>query len=144
VQGVKRKVIHATLYEALAIVIVTVATARLGWADHAGAATLALITSAMAMSWNMAFNTLFEAWERRQREHARTPLRRMAHAIGFEGGLVVLTVPVLAWWLHMSWWQALLADLTLVLFFLVYTVVFNWLFDHVFGLPHATPGPYNP
>ena len=26
-------------------------------------------------------------------------------------------------------------DLGLVVFFLVYTFVFNWLFDHVFGLP---------
>jgi uncharacterized membrane protein len=34
-----------------------------------------------------------------------------------------------------SLWQALLYDAALLLFFLVYTFVFNWAFDRVFGLP---------
>lgn len=86
----------------------------------------------------MVFNTLFERWERRQRQHERTLARRVAHAIGFEGGLVLMTVPMIAWWLEMSWWQALVTDLGLVVFFLFYTFAFNWLFDHVFGLPDST------
>jgi len=40
-----------------------------------------------------------------------------------------------AWWLDVSLWQALVMDLGLVVFFLVYTFVFNWAFDAVFGLP---------
>jgi hypothetical protein len=34
-----------------------------------------------------------------------------------------------------SLWEALVMDLGLVVFFLVYTFVFNWAFDAVFGLP---------
>lgn len=137
-QGVKRRVVHTLLYEAVAIAFVTAAVQVLGWSDTGSAMGLAVMSSLMAMAWNLVFNLLFEAWERRQTRRGRTPLRRVAHALGFEGGLVLLTVPLFMWWLHLSWWAALLADLSLVVFFLVYTYVFNWVFDHVFGLPAAS------
>lgn len=135
-QGLRRKLIHACLYEAIAIGIVTVAVRLVRpEADTAEAGLLAVGTSVIALLWNMAFNALFEAWEARQTDRARTARRRLAHAIGFEGGLVALTVPLIAWWLQMSWWEALLADMGLLVFFLGYTLVFNWVFDHAFGLP---------
>ncbi|WP_312379224.1 chlorhexidine efflux transporter, partial [Pseudomonas oryzihabitans] len=48
---------------------------------------------------------------------------------GFEGGLILVLVPLAAWWLSISLWQALLLDLGLILFFLPYTLAFNWLYD---------------
>jgi len=47
----------------------------------------------------------------------------------------VFLVPMLAWRLGIPLWQAFLYDLGLLLFFLVYTYVFTWGFDRVFGLP---------
>jgi uncharacterized membrane protein len=47
----------------------------------------------------------------------------------------VLLVPLIAWWLDVTLWQALLADLGLMAFFFFYTMVFTWAFDRVFGLP---------
>ena len=61
--------------------------------------------------------------------------RRVAHAIGFEGGLVFTLVPLFAWWFGVSLWHAFVMDLGLIVFFLGYTFVFNWVFDHLFGLP---------
>jgi uncharacterized membrane protein len=137
-QGPLRKIVHAMLYELIAIAVVT--SAMWLWSDKGAAAStaLALTCSAMALLWNMVFNTLFERWEQRQARRERTVGRRVAHAIGFEGGLVLLTVPAIMWWLDMGWWQALVADLGLVVFFLFYTFSFNWVFDHVFGLPAST------
>ncbi|HEY8879084.1 MAG TPA: PACE efflux transporter [Roseateles sp.] len=100
---------------------------------HSG--VLAVAASVIAVIWNLAFNSLFEMWESRQAVKGRSIGRRVAHAIGFEGGLVVILVPLVAWWLDVSLWAALLMDLGLVVFFLVYTFVFNWAFDRVFGLP---------
>jgi uncharacterized membrane protein len=94
----------------------------------------------IALLWNMGFNTAFEAWEIRQPSRTRTLWRRAAHAVLFEAGLVIMTVPVIAWWLHMGWWDAFLADLVLVLIFMVFTFCFNWVFDHVFGLPASAQG----
>ena len=51
------------------------------------------------------------------------------------GGLVFTLVPLFAWWFNVSLWQAFVMDLALIVFFLCYTFVFNWVFDQVFGLP---------
>jgi len=134
-QGPLRKVVHATLFEIAAIVIVGLGLSWLFNQDVNQTGGLAIATSLIAMAWNMAFNTGFEAWERRQADRRRTVRRRVAHAIGFEGGMVAMTLPLIAWWLNMSWWEALLTDLGLMAFFLVYAFAFNWVFDHVFGLP---------
>ena len=61
--------------------------------------------------------------------------RRAAHAIGFEGGLVFILVPLFAWWFGVGLWAAFVMDLGLIAFFLCYTFAFNWVFDHLFGLP---------
>lgn len=141
-QGARRKLLHAILFEFFAICLTTALVLLFSDSGGGPAAALAVSTSVIAMLWNMGFNTLFEAWERRQADRRRTLRRRALHALGFEGGLVVLTVPVIAWWLEMGWWQALLTDLGLVAFFLVYTFAFNWVFDRVFGLP-ASANPSN-
>jgi uncharacterized membrane protein len=136
-QGPQRKLFHATLFELLAIGIVTLALRALSHEDTGSSAGLAIATSVIAMGWNMLFNTLFERWERRQASRVRTLRRRIAHAVLFESALVLMTVPLIAWWLHLSWWQALVTDLGIVAFFLVYAFCFNWLFDRVFGLPES-------
>jgi len=46
-------------------------------------------------------------------------------------------VPLMAWWFDATLWQALVMDLGLLVFFLVYAFVFNWVFDRVFGLPSS-------
>ncbi len=142
-QGVKRRIVHTLLYEALAIAFVTVAVKLLGWSDTGGAMGLAVLSSVLAMAWNLVFNALFERWEARQVSHERTLARRGAHALGFEGGLMLLTVPIIAHMLGMGWSEALLTDLAMMAFFLVYTFVFNWGFDHLFGPPALTrPTPH--
>jgi uncharacterized membrane protein len=61
--------------------------------------------------------------------------RRIAHAALFECGLTVFLVPMIAWALEVSLWRALVYDIGLLSFFLVYTYGFTWAFDRVFGLP---------
>ena len=105
---------------------------------------LAVIASVVAVLWNLTFNALFERWEAGQAVRGRSVRRRIAHAIGFEGGLVAFLVPMFAWWLDVSLWEALVMDLGLVVFFLIYTFVFNWAFDAIFGLPASAAGAAQP
>jgi uncharacterized membrane protein len=141
-QGIKRKVVYITLYEIIAIAMSTAGLALLSGAEMGHASVAAVAASAIAVVWNLVFNTLFERWEARQAKRGRSLLRRVAHAVGFEGGLVVTLVPLFAWWLDISLWQAFVLDLGLIVFFLFYTFVFNLLFDRVFGLPaSARPVP---
>jgi uncharacterized membrane protein len=55
--------------------------------------------------------------------------KRVIHALGFETGLVLIAVPLSAWWLQMTFVQALLMDLGLLLVFLPYTFCFYWAYD---------------
>ena len=134
-QGVKRKVVYVGLYEGIAIVVATLGLSAMSGQGTQTSALLAVATTTVAITWNFVFNTLFEAWEARQSVKGRSLRRRIAHAIGFEGGLILFLVPLIAWWYGTSLWHALVMDLGLVVFFLVYTFVFNWAFDRVFGLP---------
>jgi uncharacterized membrane protein len=139
-QGIKRRIVYVALYEAIAIACTTAGLA--GVADHdAGASSLAaVLASATAVAWNVVYNTLFEAWEARQAKGGRSLLRRVVHAIGFEGGLVLAIVPMFAWTLGTSLVDAFLLDIGLVVFFTAYSFAFNWAFDLVFGLPTAALG----
>ena len=56
---------------------------------------------------------------------------RVVHALLFEGGLVAVGVPLIAWWLNVSLWQAFLLDIGVLLFFLPYTYVYHWVYDVV-------------
>lgn len=134
-QGVARRVVYIALYEAIAIVIVSIGLDAMAEGGLLHAGVLAVMTSVVAVVWNLVFNHAFEWWESRQPVRGRSVARRVAHAIGFEGGLVVLLVPIMAWWLRVSLLQAFLMDVALVVFFLVYTFVFTWAFDRIFGLP---------
>ncbi len=93
--------------------------------------------STVALAWNYVFNGWFERWEARQPVKGRSLARRLAHGLGFEGGLVVMLVPVMAWWLNTSLLNAFVADLGVLAFFFVYAVGFTWAFDRVFGLPQS-------
>ncbi len=141
-QGITRKIVYVGLYEGFAILFASVGLAALSGAGAGTSTALATVCSVIAVIWNLGFNTLFEAWEARQAVRGRSVKRRIAHALGFEGGLAAILVPLFAWWLDIGLWDALLFDAALLLFFLVYTFVFNWSFDRVFGLPaSATAAP---
>jgi len=135
VQGIKRKIVYVSLYELIAVAITSFGLAYLAEQELSHAGVAAVASSLIAVFWNLSYNTLFEYWEARQPARGRSLLRRLAHAIGFELGLVVMLVPLFAWWLQVSLWQAFILDLGLITFFLVYTFVFNLVFDRVFGLP---------
>ncbi len=134
-RGPRRRIIYVTLYELIAIAVVTLA--MLLFTEHGlgSSGGMAVGSSAIAVVWNLVFNYFFERWELRQPVRGRSPARRVAHAIGFEGGLLFWLVPFIAWWLGVSLWQALLLDIGLLVFFLIYTFVFTWVFDRLFGLP---------
>jgi len=134
-QGIKRRVIHTLSFEVIGLIIAVPLFAWVFAADLAHIGIMTVVMSLIAMVWNMTFNKLFELWEVRQNDHRRTIKRRVMHALGFEGGLLIATLPLIAWWMQMNLWQALLTDLGYMFFFLVYGFVFNWGFDRVFGLP---------
>ena len=132
-----RRVVQAALYESIAIAVVTPVLAVVFSHPRGSAFVLSAVMSTIALAWNYVFNSLFERWEARQVVKGRSPARRIAHGVGFEGGLALILLPVMAYWLNVTLLEALLADLGLLAFFFCYTVGFTWAFDKVFGLPQS-------
>lgn len=132
-----RRIVQAVLYEAFAIAFFGPAMSLVFDQSMASTLSLAVLMSSIALGWNYVFNGLFEAWESRQAVKGRSFRRRLAHGIGFEGGLVVMLVPLMAYWLETTLLHALLADLGILAFFFFYAIAFTWAFDRVFGLPQS-------
>lgn len=132
-----RRIVQAVLYESFAVGFVGPGLAVLFDKPATTALSLAIFMSFFALGWSYVFNALFEHWEARQVKKERSALRRAVHASGFEGGLVVMLVPVVAWWLNITLVAAFVADLGVLAFFLVYSCIFTWGFDRVFGLPSS-------
>lgn len=127
-KSITERVWQAIGFEGLALLI---CTPLLAWimdkpALEMGVVTLAI--SLMALAWNVIFNGLFD------RLKARLQLSggvwtRVVHALMFEGGLVAICVPLIAWWLNISLMQAFILDIGVLLFFLPYTYVYHWAYD---------------
>src|SRR5690606_36499303 len=90
---------------------------------------VAAASSLAAVIWNFIYNTVFETWEQRNNIRTRSVLLRAVHTIGFEGGLVVILIPLFMWWYSVGVLAALSMEIALLVFFLVYTFLFTWLFD---------------
>lgn len=131
----RRRVLQAVLYELIAIACVGPALAWMFDEPPSSSLGLAVLLSTIALAWNYLFNLGFERWEARQPVKGRSARRRLVHGIGFEGGLTLLLVPVMAAWLHTTLWAAFVANLVLLVFFMVYAVAYTWAFDRLFGLP---------
>lgn len=130
-----RRVFQAVLYEVIAIAVVGPALSFAFDEPQASTFGLAVVLSTIALTWNYVFNWIFERWESRQIVRGRSFARRLAHGAGFEGGLVIILVPVMSLWLEISPAAAFVANLGLLVFFFVYAIAFTWAFDRVFGLP---------
>ena len=97
---------------------------------------LALI-ALIAAGWNAVYNTSFDWIEGRLtgRTADRRPYRmRLLHASGFEGGLILLSLPIVIAWTGMGWVDALMADIGLALAYVLYAFVFNLGYDRVFPI----------
>ena len=132
-----RRVLQAVLYETFAIAFVGPVLSLAFDRPPTSTLALAVVLSSIALAWNYVFNALFERWESRQSTKGRSFARRLAHGIGFEGGLVILLIPVMSAWLDISPLAAFVANLGLLAFFFFYAIGFTWAFDLVFGLPES-------
>ncbi len=124
------RVFHALAFEFIATLICAPLFSWLMGLPLTQMGMLTILFALVAMAWNMVFNAAFERIERRC-GWTRTLAVRAAHAVAFEGGLVVLLAPLGAWWLGVSLLEALMLDIGLTLFFLPYTFFYNLAYDQL-------------
>lgn len=128
---------HTVLFEIFGLAICVPAASAILHAELARTGVLALGLSLFAMAWNVLYNWLFDlVLLKAGRSIADRPVGvRIFHAVLFEVGMLVITLPAVAWWMGISMWQALLMDLGFAMFFTLYAFVYNWVYDRVFPCP---------
>ncbi|WP_298018453.1 multidrug/biocide efflux PACE transporter [uncultured Castellaniella sp.] len=129
-RSLSERIFHALAFEVLAIGISAPLAA---WITGHSALDMGVMTAAIAtiaVTWNMIYNWLFDRLQSRL-GFDRTYWVRVGHACGFEGGLIIIAIPFVAWWLGISMWQALLLDIGFVLFYLPYGFLFNLGYDKI-------------
>lgn len=131
-----RRIVYVAAYEGVAILSSSLLLGALSHDDAPDALPLAVAISVIAVVWNLIFNTLFETAEARFGIRRRTVGIRVLHSLGFEGGLTLMAVPMFMVWFGVGLWDALMMEAALLIFFLIYTYVFTWVFDRIVALPH--------
>ena len=133
---VKDRIRHTLGFEIIGLIIFVPLASWLFGFDIQSIGIIAVAASIIATLWNYFYNLLFDhsMLKLRGNVHKTVPLR-MLHAFLFEGGLLLLFLPIIAWHLGISLWQAFLMDITMATFYLVHAFVYNWIYDNVFPIP---------
>jgi uncharacterized membrane protein len=127
---------HALSFEVIGLILVTPLGALAFHVPMAEIGVVTLVSATLATVWNYGYNILFDhALLRLTGRLGKSLGTRVAHAVLFEAGLLVILMPFIAWYLGVSLTTAFWMDLGFSLFYLVYAFVFNWTYDWVFPVP---------
>ena len=122
------RVIHAVSFEGLATLILAPTAAWLMQRSVLEMGGLSVLLATLAMVWNLIYNAAFDRLWPVSRV-VRTLKVRALHAIGFESGFILIGVTAVALILGVSLIQAFMLEIGFMLFFLPYTMLFNWVGD---------------
>ncbi|WP_201551348.1 PACE efflux transporter [Psychrobacter fjordensis] len=132
----KDRIRHTLGFEIVGLIIfVPLASWLFGFDIHA-IGLIAVAGSIIATVWNYFYNLLFDhsMVKLRGNVHKTVPIR-LLHAFLFEGGLLLLFLPMIAWYLGISLWQAFMMDIAMATFYVVYAFFYNLSYDKVFPIP---------
>lgn len=124
------RIFHAVLFEVLAIVLSIVAVKLVTSHQTTDITIVIILISFIAVLWNLVFNWIFDRFFTGAREQRSFKLRTF-HTLMFEGGLLIFTLPLVAYVLDVDWITAFWTDIGLTLLIIVYTFFFNWAYDHL-------------
>ncbi|WP_109418948.1 PACE efflux transporter [Proteus terrae] len=133
-----RKLVYAITFETLAILLSTVLLAILSQSQSHNSLPVAIAVSVIALIWNYIFNSFFELIESKLRIKKRTVMVRLTHAISFELGLFFFTIPLYMWWYNVGFIKAISMELTILVFFFIYTYLFTLVFDKLCPRVYST------
>lgn len=127
-KSTRERIFHAVLFELLANIIIALLLTYVLQVSLLQSGMLSLISALTTTVWNFIFNIIFHGLQRRSALE-RSLLLRVLHAVSFEIGLIVTLTPVAMLLLNLPLIDAFFVEFGLVLFFLPYTLAYNWLYD---------------
>ncbi|SHE94593.1 Uncharacterized membrane protein [Kaistia soli DSM 19436] len=126
---------HTISFEIIGLLIATPLAALAFGLPLADVGVVGLGTSLAAALWNYVYNLGFDhALVRLKGDTSRGVPLRVLHAVLFEGGLMIMLMPIIAWYLGISLFEALAMDVSFALFYMGYAFVFNLAYDRLFPI----------
>lgn len=127
---------HAISSELIGLALVTPLGA---WAFGMPVADIGLVgvgAATLATIWNYVYNLGFDSLMQRLTGGTwKSVLIRILNVVLFEAGLLMVLMPLIAWYLGIGLMQAFMMDVAFAIFSMVYAFVFNWGYDKVFPSP---------
>lgn len=127
--GTIERICQAVLFEVLAVTLSIIGLVIFTNHDTSSLSETMIVIASIAMLWNYCFNRIFDHFATGNKEK-RSFLFRLFHVILFEAGLLFITIPVMAYILDVSLWQAFIMDLGVTIFITIYAFMFNLIYDH--------------
>jgi uncharacterized membrane protein len=122
------RVFQAVIFEVSTLAIVVPTTVLVAGFETEKMAIVSISLSLFALLWNYIYNIAFDKVAGHNRIE-RGVVVRVSHAVIFELGMIVLTLPMMAWYLDITWIAAAALEAGFLVFILIYTFIFNWLYD---------------
>ncbi|MBS3847925.1 PACE efflux transporter [Devosia sp. BSSL-BM10] len=130
---------HAISFEIIGLALITPLGAFAFAMPMHDIGVIGVGSATLAMVWNYIYNYGFDRLLLRLRGDTQKSMpMRVLHAVLFELGLLIALMPLIAWYLDVSLWQALVMDVSFALFYMGYAFAFNLAYDRVFPLQSKT------
>lgn len=127
---------HAIGFELIGLILVVIGLNQILGADASHLGVMGLAFSIVATLWNYIYNIWFDKALLTLTGSVQKSIKiRVIHAIMFEAGLLIVTIPFIMWWMEMGFVEAIIMDLGLVVFYLIYAFVYNLAYDRLFPVP---------
>ena len=134
-RSTRDRIRHAILFEIIGLALILPLGTVLFGLHPSDMGVIGLGSAFVATAWNYVYNLGFDHAMQRYAGHTRKSLLlRVAHAVLFEAGLLVILLPPIAWYLGISFVQAFVMDLAIAAFYVAYAFGFNLAYDRVFPL----------
>lgn len=122
---------QAVAFEIIGLALVAALGAPLFGLHPGDLGFIAVLASIIATGWNYVYNLGFDHTLARM-GWRKSPGIRVVHAVMFESGLLVATLPLIVWWLDVTLVEAVVMDVALAGFYVVYAFAFAWIYDRAF------------
>lgn len=130
----RERLLHTVLFEWVLLLICMPLLSIIFNKSLSHAGTMSLTLSLTAMVCNYIYNYIFDrVLLALKRPFYPRPLKlRTLHSVLFEIFLLCFSLPLIMYWLNLSFYKALALDLSMACFVPLYALGFNWLFDIIF------------
>lgn len=128
--GTLERIFQSVLFEVLAVTLSIIGLATFTDHDISALSGTMIVVATIAMIWNYCFNYCFDRIVTGEKSK-RSFLLRLFHVTLFEAGLLIFTIPVMAYLLQLTLWDAFIMDLGVTIFITIYAFLFNLIYDHL-------------